>query len=124
MRYIMIIEEPKNRQDNILLHPQTEDPWATDIKRLLSDPNLKVTIDFNNDAGCEQYSVVVIESSDTESDMGFWLISFPEEQGARNYIIKHSLATRFDGKRTDIRAWEIRMGNNTESQNYDNKEAT
>jgi hypothetical protein len=99
----------------------TEGPWAADIKRLLSDPSLKITIDFNADAGCEQYSVVVIESSDAENDKGFWLASFPDEQGARGYISEYGLSARFDGKCTDIRDREIRQHGKHFSLNYDER---
>jgi hypothetical protein len=81
-----------------------EERVSDTYKRLLADPNLLVTIYITDDAGVDLHSVVVLESSNTSTDMGYWLKNFYTEEEARAYISKHNLDSRFDGDCTDTRS--------------------
>ena len=61
---------------------------SLEADKYISDPNTRVFINHNNDAGPWRYSVEV-------SGEGFWLDSFKTEKEARDYIKKHNLKHNF-----------------------------
>jgi hypothetical protein len=91
-------------KSSLLNHNNTQIPCyelVHEIMKRINDPNLKITIRFNDDAGIEQYSIEIYESSNTEKDSGFWLNSFKTKKSAINYITRHNLESKYNGKCID-----------------------
>lgn len=63
-----------------------EDSTEREIKEYLSNPDTRVWINHNNEAGEWLYSVQVYGT-------GFWMDSFKTEKQALKYIKKHNLIT-------------------------------
>lgn len=62
-----------------------KDSIDKEVLQYLEDPNTKVVVYKNDEAGVWQYSIMVVNSG------GFWLDSFPAKAKARDYVKHHDL---------------------------------
>jgi hypothetical protein len=84
---------------------------SNENSRIISDPNLEVSLIYTSDTGETQFVVAVEKSSNTEGDIGYWLGQFETESEARAYIEKRGfiydgkvcVALDFDHQQNDIR---------------------
>ena len=69
---------------NLSRRQSEEDATKAQIQKYISNPDTRVLINFNDDAGVWQYSVQVVGN-------GCWLDSFETEDEAKQFISAHGL---------------------------------